>query len=104
MFTRTSMAKTVRGSSGSVNPGQVPSSGPGRHTSTKSFLRKLFGSGSEDKPSAPSDREAARPAPSGPKPARPPAGPPPTERIPTLADTAPRQLHAYFEYVGGASS
>ena len=68
-----------------------------------SFLKKLFGGG--NKPEASAKRSGTRPAPSGAKPARPPAGPPPERvRTPTLAETAPRQLHVYFEYVGGASS
>ena len=77
-----------------------------------SFLRKLFGSGSE--PPKPSDaRDAAkptdRPRPSPPLSSGRPrtddggrAAPPP--EVPSLADLSPRALHSYFEYVGGASS
>ncbi len=67
--------------------------------SIMSFLRKLFGSG--DKPRRPSARRASSPPPS--RPPSPPAGTPPP-RIPTLAESSPRALHAYFEYVGGGSS
>ena len=65
-----------------------------------SFLRKLFGS--EDKPTKPSARGAASPPPSR-RPSSPPGGEP-APRIPTLAESSPRALHAYFEYVGGGSA
>lgn len=74
-----------------------------------SFLRKLFGSGSQR--SEPSDASTASraesPSPAPPS-ARPRTGPrqpaPATPEIPSLAETSPRTLHSYFEYVGGASS
>jgi hypothetical protein len=65
-----------------------------------SFLRKLFGSG--DKPARPSTRRAASPHLAG-RPS-PEPGDTPAPRIPTLAESSPRALHAYFEYVGGGSS
>ena len=65
-----------------------------------SFLRRLFGSRDEPRePSAPSD---ASPPPRRRTAAR--QGDERRPRIPTLAETSPRALHAYFEYVGGGSS
>jgi predicted DNA-binding WGR domain protein len=66
-----------------------------------SFLRKLLGSG--DKPPRASARRAASPPPSKRGSSPPPSGEP-APRIPTLAESSPRALHAYFEYVGGGSS
>lgn len=61
-----------------------------------SFLRKLFGSGAEPKsPSSPTPSRAT----SGSATSRGSA-----QRIPTLAESSPRALHAYFEYVGGGSA
>ena len=65
-----------------------------------SFLRKLFGSG--DKPTPATTRRPTSPPPSQRRSSSPSGEPGP--RIPTLAESSPRALHAYFEYVGGGSS
>ncbi len=64
-----------------------------------SFLRKLFGSGSEDGDESGdgSEAPASSPAPPRSKPASAP-------RVPSLAESSPRALHVYLEYVGGGSS
>jgi hypothetical protein len=65
-----------------------------------SFFRKLFGGA--DEPEEPTGTSVPSPAPSPPVPASEPAKPSPA-RI-RLVDLPPRQLHSYFEYVGGGSS
>lgn len=76
-----------------------------------SFLRRLFGSGDKpDQPNQPDQldkpKPSARRAPSPPPGERPPSPPggEPTPRIPTLAESSPRALRVYLEYVGGGSS
>ena len=66
-----------------------------------SMFRRLFGSGG--KPQRPAARPTRSPAPSTGRATPPPAGEA-KARIPTLAETSPRALHAYFEYIGGGSS
>jgi hypothetical protein len=68
------------------------------------FFKKLFGGA--DKPEEPADAHEPSPAPrrAGPSADPPPQTPPSSPPQPTLADLPPRQLHSYFEYVGGGSS
>ena len=61
-----------------------------------SFLRRLGGR----RPSPPGETPATSPAPSPSSGATPLPFPAP----PSLADTPPRRVHSYFEYVGGGSS